>query len=297
MTFRLTKCVGALTVGVLLATALAACGGDDDSDNATATLSLATSASTAQTTATAGSATAATTATGAAATTPTTAAGGATTTTAGPTATQNGTGAVTATSEGGSTATTSSEPTATTDPAIDAALTQAALALSDMPEGWTEEPSDDSSSDSDNGICGKPDFERKDNKLGEKNLTFSGGDFGPIVIQNLVVFPEADAADAMAYAKDSVSCTEWTETDEEGIETTYTVEPLDLPTFGDESVAVRISYDDPNLGTVITDTVYMRVGTLLSAVAYISLNAPDLDQFQTILETAAQKMQSADVPS
>ncbi len=192
------------------------------------------------------------------------------------------------------TATATPQPTPTPDPVIVDALADVALTLADMPAGWAETPTEPS--DSDTGPCGNPDFDRKNNKLGEYEVQFQAGDSGPFVLQNLVEFPEGDAADAMAWAKSSLTCTEWTETDPNGAPVTYRLSPLEMPPFGDESFAARVEVDIAEVGTLTTDTVFLRVGTLLSIVGYSSIQDTDLDALTELAATAAKRMATFEQP-
>jgi hypothetical protein len=185
---------------------------------------------------------------------------------------------------------TSAPPTPTMDTVVHDALEGLALTLDDLPDGYVQLPAEPSS-DGD-GPCGHPAFERAENKLGEVEVQFQLSDEGPFVLQNLVAFPEADAADAFAYARSSIDCTEWTETPADGVPTTYRVSPLEVEPVGDESFAVRIELDIEGVGTLITDSVFIRVGNILSLVGYATVDAPDPQMLEELARSAAEKMES-----
>lgn len=189
---------------------------------------------------------------------------------------------------------TAAPPTATSDPTVSMALAGVALALDDLPDGFAQLPAELSGDVG--GPCGHPDFARKDNKLGEIEVRFQSSDLGPFVLQNLVVFPEADAADAFAYARSSIDCSEWTETGDDGVPTTFRVSPLELAPVGDDSFAVRIELDIEGVGNLVTDTVLIRVGNILSVLGYTTVSSPDLATLAALAETAAEKMAAAELP-
>jgi hypothetical protein len=180
-------------------------------------------------------------------------------------------------------------PTPTPDGAFHAALLAAALDVGDLPAGFTRLPDEPADEDA-TGPCGHPRFERAGNKLDEIDVRFQASETGPFVLQNLVVFPPADALDAFAYARAAIDCTEWTEVDANGAPTTYRLAPLDAPAVGDDAFALRVELDLAAIGTLVTDTVFIRVGNVLSVVAYATLDAPDLEILATLAQRAAEKM-------
>lgn len=189
---------------------------------------------------------------------------------------------------------TSAPATPTRDPVVLNSLAAIALAQEDVPAGYVPTPIEPS--EPERGPCGHPHFERADNKLGEVEVQFQASDLGPFIIQSLVEFPQADAADAFAYARASFDCSEWTSTEADSAPTTYRVAPLEAAPASDESFAVRVELDIEGVGTLTTDTVYLRVGMLISMVGYATVDAPDPKLLDDLVQTAAAKMAAADLP-
>ncbi|RIK35922.1 MAG: hypothetical protein DCC58_19920 [Chloroflexi bacterium] len=200
----------------------------------------------------------------------------------------------TPTSTATSTATLTPLPTATLDPAVNAALKAALLALDDLAPGFRElEPIPTTG---DTGPCGHPDFARSGAKLGEAEVRYQASELGPFVLQNLVLFHDQDARDAFDYAKTSLDCTEWTEPDATGIPMTFRVEPLDTRSFGDASFAVRVELDVADVGTLVNDTLFIRVGGLLTILSYATVDDPDIGTLTILAERAVEKLRTAHIP-
>ena len=178
------------------------------------------------------------------------------------------------------------------DPDIMTKLNSAALTLEDLPEGWTQQPSVPTA-DSETDLCGKPAFERRAERLGGVEIDSQGTDNGPYVYQALTEFPADVAPDAWAAAIDAASCTEWTETDSSGAETTYHLTQLDDPGLGDESFGVELSFDVPELGTAVSDAYYIRVGNALTLVAWTALGPVDSQNLLDLATRAADKLTAA----
>lgn len=180
------------------------------------------------------------------------------------------------------------EPTAEEE-----ALLSVLLREEDLPGGWTvvEAAVADDVSDDDEQVCGAGPFPQRDQKIAEVEGEYSFDDASSplFLLQNLVLFPEDVAIDAMAWAGEASSCSEWV--DDEG--TTIQVIPLESPGLGDESHAVRFSFDTGDGQVVEGDWVFIRAGGMISTIAYLAQQGADLAPFYDIVVTATEKMESA----
>jgi hypothetical protein len=206
-----------------------------------------------------------------------------------PTGAASATSAATATAEPAATST----PPETGDAEVQARLARTALALDDMPTGWTQVDMTDDEPDTDEtAVCGNPPYPNRDNRLGEVEVGFQQSEIGPFVFQNLVEFPEEDALGAMEYAREIASCTEWTETDEDGVEQTYRLAPLEVGDFGDDTYANVVSLDIEGVGTLVNNTVFVRVGNTLTVIVHSQIGEPDLDETEGFVQAAVEKMEA-----
>lgn len=267
-------------VALLLVSMLAACGGGgDDDDDATPTTGTGTGTS---------AATATTPAVAAAS--PTTADEPTSTTAASPTAT---TPAVPPTAQ----ATAPTRPIATQPPvapsattgtddgaaAIEAALIDILVTDVDLGTGWTLDsigPDEEGDPDSSN-ICDTPDFPFKDAKIAqvEAQSEYNAGGVGGFYVENLTVFPEDVALEALAYAVTGASCGTWV--DDSGNE--HVLTPVDDPGLGDESAAY--AWQLTTQGQVLSGYyAFVRTGPIVALVGWLGL--PALDDEALMLVTA-----------
>jgi hypothetical protein len=183
-------------------------------------------------------------------------------------------------------------PQDSVDPDAQSHLEQIALAIDDFPTGWTElDMSDDDEDADETGSCGNPVFANRDRKLGEVEVGFQQSDFGPFVFQNLVEFPEEDALSAMEYVRETTTCGEWTDTDADGNEQVYRIAPLEIAAFGDDSYAVAVSVDIEGVGTLVNNSVFVRVGTTVSVIIHSEIGEPDPAQTEEYVRMAVEKME------
>jgi hypothetical protein len=173
-----------------------------------------------------------------------------------------------------------------------ARLNSAALTLEDFPDGWTQEPAQPSD-DTDTDLCNQPAFDKKGERLGDVEIDSQASDDGPFVYQALTEFPDETADEAWNFAMDAASCTEWTETDSDGVETTYHLQHLDDPEFGDASMAIELTFDVPGFGAATSDAIYIRVGNAFTLVAWSALGPVDYQDVLDVATRAADKLQAA----
>lgn len=161
--------------------------------------------------------------------------------------------------------------------------TVALISLDDLPTGWEEggfdfpEDEDDASDDAFKP-CGRevgPDpFDRA---IADRSSEFSKS--GAVLAHGIGVFTTTDAArQALAqFNRGFDGCSEWTETDEEGVESAFTARRLTVPTLGEESVGHRIEGDVTSgeagfrfTASFIAEIAIVRRLNVLTTVAQLS---------------------------
>lgn len=189
--------------------------------------------------------------------------------------------------------TTAPEPTPEVDSEAEAALFEMALAEEDLPEGWMLTFSDVvTESELDTTFCNVDPFSSPGGRIAAVELEFEiSVDEGPFLLQNLTAYPEEVSIEAMEYARtEIVSCDEWTDE----FDTTYQIQDLELPAYGDESFAVLLSFEIPEAGQVPVAFAFVRVDGILISVGYIDMVEIDMQQLETIIERAVEKVEASD---
>jgi hypothetical protein len=271
---RLRNSLLVLVCLVLVVAIAAACGDDDDADQATTTVAPA-EPSAAPTEVARDSDPA----------TPTDAA----TVTATATTEQ----APTESAVGGSPTVETSESTSTPGSPTAQALTEAEQALmavllspADLPNEWNELRRTVPEDSDDPGFCDSGEFPRADEQLAQVEVELQSSDNAAFVLQNLTEFEEQVAVEAMQFARDSFSCSEFT--DDEG--TVFAIEPADDPGLGDESLAIKVGFQVADAGELQGNFVFMRVGGLVSILTVLELDNYDPERTEQFAGIAADKM-------
>lgn len=179
-------------------------------------------------------------------------------------------------------------PAATPMP-LEAQLSEALLTLEDMPTGWTTGPPVAAGGAGDLTLCG---VEPQASPSAQVRVGFQQSEIGPFVEQTVYAFPQGEATQAMAEAlAASESCSEWTETNEDGTQTTWRASLMAFPDVGDETLALRVSAEAPILGTLTMDLVYVRRGDLVTGVAHSTWGfAVDSEQTEAFVRRADEKL-------
>lgn len=169
------------------------------------------------------------------------------------------------------------------------------LTVEDMPTGWSTDPSDDGDDGPDDGanLCDQDPVDEFE-PASEATANFAAGNMGPFLEHIVAVFDDGQAEQALDMMLDALeSCDEWTEDTEDGT-TTYRPSPLSFPTFGDQTVAVRIDVESEMVnGTA--DMIAWRRGDALSVViASAIFEAPDAEQIEKIVATADERLNEVD---
>lgn len=179
----------------------------------------------------------------------------------------------------------------------------ALLRVGDLPTGWSTDPSDDDDGDDDGpdddgpddgaSLCDQ-DLVDEFDAVSEASASFAAGNMGPFLEHLVAILDDGQAEQALDRMLEALeSCDEWTEDTEEG-PTTYRPSPLSFPTFGDQTVAVRIDVENEMVsGTV--DMITWRRGDAVSVViASAIFDAPDAEQLEEIVAAADERLGEVD---
>lgn len=162
-------------------------------------------------------------------------------------------------------------PTAIPAPnAVESALLAMLPAGDSLPDDWTLVASGPVRSRSGATLlCGVDSFPGSDEKLAEVEAEYlRTGLTSASVLQDVVAFPESVAVEAMAWARQTIVCDEWTDADG----TTVSLDPFEDAGVGDESLSTTI--------TITTDGdqvsgrwFFVRKGGLIATIAYLGSDA------------------------
>ena len=210
-------------------------------------------------------------------------------------ATESGTAATTTEPTATSTIAASS-PTATTGTAAspetgdftdeEAALLDLLLSAGDLPGDWTQLRVEAPELSESPGICDTPRFPRAEERIAEIEVEYQSADGSQFVLQNITQFPEEVAIEAMAYVRETATCSEWT--DETG--TVFEVSPTDAPDLGDESHAVHVAFQVADAGRLEGDFIFVRIDGYVTIVTTLTLGDYDAAFASEIARLAASKI-------
>jgi hypothetical protein len=189
---------------------------------------------------------------------------------------------------------TSSDESGSTDEAPPVELESMVLTLDDMPSGWTTAPellSDDGAPGT--TFCGidEAEIDVPDDAGASVDAAFKQSDFGPFVFHTVGRLGDAgEATAALDRMLDAASqCSEWTETDDQGVETTWSITPLSFDNVGDDTIAFRLSSDAEGM-PVTVDLVMWNRGPALSVVGLFGIGGTDADLLTDLVGIAAGQM-------
>jgi hypothetical protein len=197
---------------------------------------------------------------------------------------------------------TPTDPAATATPIegsgfseLETQMMAALLQPEDFSSEWTQdafglmEPDTDDSDE----LCGMPPFPDRGQRIAGVEAEYSLNSAEPaFVLENIVVFPNDTAVNAIAYARDMSSCGEWT--DDEG--QTFTIQPIDGPAYGDESYTASMEFEiqgTPFYG----EYTFIRVGGAIATVAFIAIEGSDVSPYQALVSVAADRLAEAASPA
>ena len=192
------------------------------------------------------------------------------------------------------------------DPAVVAELEELSLELSDLPTGWSTMPDDDDDDGepdgSDDGSdmaedCGIEGEILPDDvePLGEVERQFQKAEMGPFLFVSVTRFAEGEAEAAMdALGKMVQECRQFTSTDEEGVETSGSMEALSADSFGDETFAARMNLESEGMsgqGDIVAarkgDDVVLMMG--LSMTTILGSAPFGAGEYEQLVAAAAEK--------
>src|SRR6185436_19391715 len=106
------------------------------------------------------------------------------------------------------------------------------------------------------------------------------------VLQDLTQFPVEVAVEAMAYVRETATCSEWT--DETG--TVFEVSPAEAPALGDESHALHVSFQVADAGRLEGDWIFVRIDGYVTIVTTLTLGDYDPAFSSDIAQLATSKI-------
>lgn len=196
---------------------------------------------------------------------------------------------------------TTTEPTTAESALTAAELEDRLLDIDDLPAGW--EATDNMSSEGDgedDAFCPGADraFEPFDeNEAGE--VTFEQEEIRSVVAQ-LGATVTADQYDTAIAALDVCIGQEWTDTDDDGTETSFVMEAGSAPTLGNDSTSYRITGTLTG-GQFTMDAVFGRVdgGASMLMVVTVQIAGQATEtmsqaEFDELVETASTKLLADD---
>jgi hypothetical protein len=115
--------------------------------------------------------------------------------------------------------------------------------LSELPSGFSVYPPDED--DDDTKLCGQPSIEDVVKSKSEAEITYAGGQAGPLLFEVLGSFATTEnAAKAMRTARSAFGgCKKFDDTDEDGTVTHYTVAEMSFSKLADDQLAYRMTLD------------------------------------------------------
>lgn len=173
--------------------------------------------------------------------------------------------------------TTTTEPSedSTTTSAAPAALDAVVLQLTDMPTGWSVAPPDEDDDDSDDFCDGADPFNEIEPKE-DAESNFQQSEFGPFASSGASIYEDDDqAGEVLDLLADMANdCQSFTQVEDDGTETEYTITPLSFPDLGDDTFAFRMSATT-FLGPLTLDGVAVRDGDLVVTIVHGGIGAVD----------------------
>lgn len=192
------------------------------------------------------------------------------------------------------------------DPAVVAQLEEQLLEVADLPTGWSAEPDDGEDDESDEDADGDSDMAEDCGvegsllpddiePLAQVERQFVKGMVGPFLFTGLARYAEGDAETALDRFDEMVQqCREFSSTDEDGVETSGTMQPVSFPSFGDQSFAARLTIESEGMAGQ-GDLVAVRQGDELLLMMGLSMttmfgDAPFEDgEYEQLVTAATQK--------
>jgi hypothetical protein len=184
----------------------------------------------------------------------------------------------------------------------EAQLKAALLTVADLPTGYTAAADDDEDEDEDDSKTTGEDAEcserfaaldaSEDQAVATADADFEGG-FGVILEQDLSSFDDEDALkDSVDNVVDVLSdCPSFTDTDDEGVTTEFTIGQLSFPKLGDDTVALAVTGKSQDFD-IRANLVVVRLGRNLMIVTQGGLTV-DPAALEKATRTGLQKLADA----
>jgi hypothetical protein len=166
-------------------------------------------------------------------------------------------------------------------------LNDVVVQLDDLPTGWSVTPPEETDDEGDEQICEGHDPLNAIEPQDEAESGFQESDFGPYVASGAAQYSDDDEASEVIdqFAETANACQTFTETDEDGTVTEYTISPLSFPDLGDETFAFRMSATSP-LGPFAVDVAVARQGEFMVSIFNAALGtAPDSALTESLTQT------------
>jgi len=170
----------------------------------------------------------------------------------------------------GSTTTSTSAPDGPRD------LQAVLVRLEELPPGWTVAPPDEDDADEpDDMDCFEQAAGQNFDEDADAEVSYQQSEMGPFLASALHEAGSTDDAQALVdlVAKGLQGCQGFTETDDDGTETTWSVAPLSFPDLGDGTFAARVS-TMTFFGPFAIDIVVTRVEELVLFTMHAGIGAP-----------------------
>ena len=192
------------------------------------------------------------------------------------------------------------EPTATRTPQPTAAaaapeLWRAEFRYADVPGTWSRSSVEDQSLMTPSHIVcdgkwlGDPAYYQT-----TAGIQYSQGDTGPFLLHYL--WQSATVAEAqkeMAFTREAFACATWDVTMTSGADIVYHLRPVAIPQVGDESVAVHMTMAVSGKTVLEMQSVYLRVGPVLSEVTLAGGAQSSPALLATLSNVAVQRIHDA----
>lgn len=188
------------------------------------------------------------------------------------------------------TATASPVPTDTPKPErSEETLQNAMLRLDDFPVGWTIASYEESGQEI--GVCNeiRPSYAYP--PVITTTVLIEKSQLGPSVFEAIQVFASNDDAKAyMDYTQQVYTCGEYTTTNDVGTVVTWRISPLNFPSLGDETFAVRRTAEGADVSRE-EDLVFVLQGDIVMFINYVVIAGIDSELTVQFTELAFQRME------
>lgn len=193
------------------------------------------------------------------------------------------------------------------DPLTDKQIEKALLTVDDMPSGYSEDPElvSDEDEEDDEVTSGSPKCEElmsamgdedDEKPFGEGEVGFKEGDFGPFIMESIASHKGDTIEKAMKELRDAFTmCKKFESTDKEGAVTKFTVARMSFPDLGDDTVAVKMSGKEDELGFTFTfNLVAVRVDQNVVLLVNFGIGgAMDGTKFEKLARLAVDRVEQA----